>query len=306
MNRLGSREKGKGTREKMPRKSASFSLSLLAFPFSLVPFPLAALWIALWQPPSQPPPPPEEFGRRVRTALQLDYQVQKEFTYLERRRDVRISRLGKVTIGPLRTFEVFPSDRPGGTYKRLIEVDGKPVPPDELARRDAEHARDLRERDLRVRSDGTRQPAARSSQADEEQRDREAILADAIAVFQPAYVGRESVDGEPVLVADLKPRADARVTTREGRWMKRFAGRMWVAADDYQLVKIDMRAFDDITIGWGVVGRINTGSRVLYSRRRFEHAWLPAEVTYEASGRTLLFRPFQFTATTTFSGYKRR
>ena len=45
-------------------------------------------------------------------------------------------------------------------------------------------------------------------------------------------------------------------------------GRMWVAADDYQLVKIDMRAFDDISIGWGVVGRVNKGSRVLYLRRR--------------------------------------
>ena len=157
-----------------------------------------------------------------------------------------------------------------------------------------------------MRSEDARQRAERVSQADEEQRDRDAILADAIAVFQPTYVGRESVEGESVLIADLKPRAEARVTTREGRWMKRFAGRIWVAAEDYQLVKIDMRAFDDISIGWGVIGRINKGSRVLYSRRRFEHAWLPAEVTYEASGRTLLFRPFQFTATTTFSGYKRR
>jgi hypothetical protein len=299
MNRLGSRGKGQGTRDK------GQIFSLLACPLSLVPCPFV-LWILLWQPPSQPPPPPEEFGRRVRTALQLDYQVQKDFTYLERRRDVRISRLGKVTIGPFRTFEVYPSDRPGGTYKRLIEVDGKPLGPAELAKADAEHARDLREGDSRVRSEDARQRAERVSQADEEQRDRNAILADAIAVFHPTYVGRESVEGESVLVADLKPRAEARVTTREGRWMKRFAGRIWVAAEDYQLVKIDMRAFDDISIGWGVIGRINKGSRVLYSRRRFEHAWLPAEVTYEASGRTLLFRPFQFTATTTFSGYKRR
>ena len=147
--------------------------------------------------------------------------------------------------------------------------------------------------------------APRLSQAEEEQRDRNAILADAIAVFHATYVGRESVDGEPVLVADLKPRADARVTTREGRWMKHFDGQLWVAEADYQIVKIDMRAVDDITIGWGVVGRIHKGSRVLYSRRRFENAWLPAEITYEASGRTLIFRPFQFKVTTTYSDYRR-
>jgi hypothetical protein len=41
-------------------------------------------------------------------------------------------------------------------------------------------------------------------------------------------------------------------------------------------------------------------------RQRFENAWLPAETTYEASGRTLIFRPFQFKVSTTYSDYKRR
>ena len=34
--------------------------------------------------------------------------------------------------------------------------------------------------------------------------------------------------------------------------------------------------------------------------------WLPVETTYEASGRTLIFRPFQFNLTTTYSDYRRR
>jgi hypothetical protein len=267
------------------------------------------LCLTLWQTPhaaEAPPPPAEEFARRVRQALRLDYQVQSSFTYRERRRDIKLSKLGKVTIGPLRTFEVFPSDRPGGTYKRLVEVDGKPLTADQLATGDAEHARDLRETEARERRESAPERARRLEKAAGEQREREAILADAIAVFAPTFVGRESIDGERVLVADLKPRADARVVTREGRWMKRFAGRIWVAEADYQVVKLDMRAFDDITIGWGVVGRAHKGSRFYISRRRFENAWLPAEITYEASGRTLLFRPFQFSATTTFSDYKRR
>ena len=67
-----------------------------------------------------------------------------------------------------------------------------------------------------------------------------------------------------------------------------------------------MRAASDVTIGWGVVGRIHRGTRVLYARRWFENAWLPAETTYEASGRTLIFRPFQFKVTTTYSDYQRR
>jgi hypothetical protein len=271
----------------------------------MIPF---LLCLALWQTPhaAESRPPAAEFARRVREALQLDYQIQKAFTYRERRRDVKISKLGKVTIGPLRTFEVFPSDRPGGTYKRLIEIDAKPLTADQLAKGDAEHARDLREAEARERAESPSERARRLEKVAEEHREREAILADAMAVFAPTFVGREWIDGERVLVADLTPRADARVVTREGRWMKRFAGRIWVAEAGYHVVKLDMRAFDDITIGWGVVGRAHKGSRFYISRRRFENAWLPAEITYEASGRTLLFRPFEFTATATFSDYKRR
>jgi hypothetical protein len=254
----------------------------------------------------RPPPSREEFGRRVWQAFKLDYQLQKDFTYLERRRDVKISKLGKVTVGPLRTFEVFPSERPGGTYKRLIAIDGKRLAPEELAGRDAEHARDLDEAARRARTETPEQRKEREDEAAEEMRHRADMRADAVAVFEATSIARDTIDGHPVLVAELKPRADARVKTREGRWMKRFAGRVWVAADDYQLVKIDMRAFDDIGIGWGVIGRINKGSRLMYLRRRHGGVWLPAETTYEASGRTLLFRPFQIAVTTTYSDYKPR
>ena len=132
------------------------------------------------------------------------------------------------------------------------------------------------------------------------------MLEDAFRVFSATVVGQETIDGQSVLVADVKPRPNARVTTREGRWMTHFAGRIWVSNSDAQIVKVEMQAESDVTIGWGVVGRIHKGSRVRFVRRRFENVWLPAEATYAATGRTLLFRPFEFSVTTTYSDYKRR
>ena len=55
--------------------------------------------------------------------------MQQNFNYVERRRDVKFSALGKVSVGPLRTFEVFPSAEPGRTYKRLIAIDGTAARP---------------------------------------------------------------------------------------------------------------------------------------------------------------------------------
>jgi hypothetical protein len=249
---------------------------------------------------------PGEFARRVREAIQQDAQIQQDFTYLERRREVKISKLGKVTLGPPRTFEVIPAPTPGQTYKRLIAENGVPLPAEELARRDAEHQKDIAEARDRQRRESASQRSERLERAASEQREREQILNDAFRVYEARIEGRTTVDEQPVLITRLTPRRDADVSTREGRWMKQFEGQMWVAEADYQIVKIDMRATSDVTIGWGVVGRIHKGSRVLYVRRRFENAWLPAETTYEASGRTLIFRPFRFNVSTTYSDYKRR
>jgi hypothetical protein len=257
-------------------------------------------------PRQQPLPSSAELARRVREAVRLDYQVQAGYTYIERRRDLKISRFGKVTIGPLRTFQVVPSPVSGQTYKRLIAVDGQPLSAEELARRDAEHADDIKEAQARQARETPLERQERLERAAREQREREAILDDAFKAFDATLERREVVDGAPVLVARMTPRADPPVTTREGRWMTHFEGHLWVAEADYQIVKIDMRATSDVTIGWGVVGRIHKGSRVLYVRRRFDNAWLPAETTYEASGRTLIFRPFQFNVTTTYSDYRRR
>src|SRR6266540_5102442 len=80
-----------------------------------------------------------ELIRKVRDHLQLDSELQTQYTYLEKRRDVKVSKLGKVTVGSVRTFEVYPGDRPGRTYKRLIEIDGQRLAPAELDRRDDEH-----------------------------------------------------------------------------------------------------------------------------------------------------------------------
>jgi hypothetical protein len=245
------------------------------------------------------------FLHKVREATRLDYELQNGFSYLEERRDIRISTLGKVEVGAQRTFEVFPSSIPGRTYKRLIAVNGVPLTAEELARRDREHQKNLE----KLRADQAREtPGERKERLDNDAEalaERNAVLDDALAVFQGKFVGRETIDGVDVYVLTVTPREDARVRTRQGRWLKSFAGTVWITSADYQIVKLDMRAQDDVSIGWGILGRVHEGSRFVFARRRFEGAWLPSQVIFDATGRTLLFRKFDLDLVTTYSGYKR-
>jgi hypothetical protein len=87
--------------------------------------------------------------------------------------------------------------------------------------------------------------------------------------------------------------------------MRGFEGRIWIAETDDQIVKLDLRARQDVTIGWGILGRVREGSRFTFARRWFEGAWLPARVVFDARGRTLLFRSFDIDLVTTYSDYRR-
>jgi len=249
-----------------------------------------------------PLPTRESLMALVRAAARLDIDLQKDFVYIERRRDVKVGPLGKVSVGPLRTFEVFPSAEPGRTYKRLIAIEDRPLDPAELQRRDADHARDLAEETRRSRRDGS--DAQTRRRAEHARRQSLAILADALDLFELSPVSRELVDGEPTIEATMTPRPNARVSTREGGWMKQFEGRGWFVEADGQLARLDMHAVNDVSIGWGIIGRLHKGTRLVVERHRVGHTWLPGRLTFEATGRTLMFRPFELHLVTEYSDYK--
>jgi hypothetical protein len=251
-----------------------------------------------------PLPDRDVFIARVRSAIRLDEDLQKDFTYIERRRDVKVSALGRVSVGPLRTFEVLPSPEPGRTYKRLIAIDDKPLDPAELQRRDAEHQRDLDNDARKRRREPPTQQARRLERAARERREDMTILEDALALFEPSLVSRDIVDGETTVVVSLTPRPNARLSTREGSWMRQFQGRAWFAEEDGQLARLEMHATDDVSIGWGIVGRLYKGSRIVVERRRVGNLWLPARLTFEGTGRTLMFRTFELSLVRDYSGYK--
>jgi hypothetical protein len=257
-------------------------------------------------PPGKPLPKTADFIKRMRAAIRFDEDLQQAYTYLERRRDVKISMLGKVTVGPLRTFEVYPSNQPGRTYKRLIEIEGKPLPAAELAQRDEQHRRDVLAEVDRDKAETAAMKSARLAKEAQERREREAIVNDAFAIYEATVIGREVIDGEDVIVMWIAPRRNVNGRTREGGYMEKFAGKIWVVEADAQIVKLDLTAFDDIPVGYGIVGRVHQGARLEFARRRVNgETWLPALSHITATGRTLLFRPFTFDLKTDYTAYKK-
>lgn len=275
--------------------------------------PIRALAVAAWvavclaggTSAAQPPPPLPElsaFVAEVRKRLDPDRYTLSHYTYVERREEIDVTGFGKVQKGPVKVYEVYPSLEPGNTWKRLIEVNGRPLSKAELDRNDAIHRRHLLER--------TREsPAARAKREREDARDLaelRAAIDELFRLYEIRLVRRETLHGYPVIAVTLDPKPGYRPRTPEGQWMKKLRLRAWIHEHDYEVVRAEADAIADLTVGWGLIGRIHKGTSGRFDRTKVnDEIWLPRRSEVKAAGRSLIFRKFRLDAVTEWSDYRR-
>jgi hypothetical protein len=251
---------------------------------------------------TRPLPDLDAFKVEVRKRLRSDRLLQSQYTYVERREEIKVSKLGKVQAGPVKVYEVYPSAEPGNTYKRLISVDGVPLTPEELERNDRTHQRHVMERLSET-------PAAREKRQRKEAEDRrkEALAVDELfQLYEIRALGREQLDGHDMIVFSLTPRPGYRPRTDEGKVMARVRAKAWVSEADYQVTRVTFDVIEDITYGLGLLGRLYKGSTGMMARRRVNNeVWLPARVEIRIAGRALLVRKFAVDSVTTWSDYRK-
>jgi hypothetical protein len=254
----------------------------------------------------EPLPDVQAVALEVRKRVMSDRELQSRYTFIERREEIDISWLGKVSKGPVKTYEVYPSVEPGSTFKRLIAMDGKPVSAAELERQDRKHREDVLRELQRREHESPAERAKRATREAKERAEREAMYDEVLEAYNMKLLGREQIDGHPALVATLDPKPGYRARTEAGEFMKKVRGKLWVSERDYQIIRAEGEMIDDMTYGWGVIGRLYKGSRAIFERRRVNgEVWLPARAEFTGNGRAALFRKFSLNTVTTYSDYRK-
>lgn len=242
---------------------------------------------------------PSALLERVKANLRRERELLLEYAYRERRRAIKVSPLGKVSVGDEELYEVYPSSDPDVPLRVLVAVNGRPLTPKERAAWLASRGGDRRDESPRDRQDRLRREA-------EARRKAEQRFEDAFRVFRFELDGQEMLDGRLARIVLVRPRPEARTVSDAGRWMKKFEGRAWVSEGDAQLLRLELVAVDTIWIGLGIVGRVHEGTRITYTRRPDANGlWFPARARIEARGRTLLFRSFNVDSVTEWFDYRR-
>jgi hypothetical protein len=73
--------------------------------------------------------------------------------------------------------------------------------------------------------------------------------------------------------------------------VQKLAGRVWVDEQDFEVVRVEAKAVDDLTYGFGMFARIYKGTSVLWERQKVDgETWVPTRLEIRANARVLLFR----------------
>jgi hypothetical protein len=252
----------------------------------------------------RPLPDYDSFAAQVRKRLATDEERQSSYTYIERRTEQKVDSSGRPTSSSVKVYEIYPGLPGQELYRRLIEEDNRPVPPDALARKDRDRQEDVEKYLQAQSSESQRQKAAR--ERDKARRRLNAAVDDLFRIYDIRMIRREPVDGHGTILASLSPRPGVKPQTDDGKVMQNFKALAWISESDYEIVRVEIEAVDDLSFGLGLLARVHKGTTATFERRKVNNeAWLPAKVTWTASGRLLLLRRLRIRGVSEFSGYKK-
>jgi hypothetical protein len=210
----------------------------------------------------RPLPDPQPLFNAVRANLAKSQDEQNRFSYKERRTELDLNPFGHLGRGERRVIAVTPIEGGAAITRQLLERDGKAV----------------------TDSVPTRREVRRSGRGT-------SVVEDVAAMLDIRIDRRDRLEGRDAIVLSFKPRRDANPRTREGGLARSFEGQIWIDEQAKEVAKIDATAVDDLSFGYGVLGRLKEGATVSVRREPIAaDLWVPVSIRFNGEGRALLFR----------------
>src|SRR4029079_11922151 len=137
-----------------------------------------------------------------------------------------------------------------------------------------------------------------------EREEREAID-EVFAVYDIQLLGRETLEGISTILVTFKAKPGYKPKSRDAKILQHIAGRAWIAEDDHELAKLEAEIIDPLSIGAGLLAKVQKGSKVIFERRKINNEiWLPIRVDAVLNGRLFLLKGLNLRQLTEYSDHK--
>jgi hypothetical protein len=184
-------------------------------------------------------------------------------------------------------------DTKDGQIARTLLINGKPLTPEQRS------ADELRMKKL---VDDPSERAKRDKRAKEDEEKAEQMFKAIPDAFVFKYEGAEN--GQIRLSFFPNPHYNA--PTRELQVFRSMSGMIWVDRAGLRMSRLDGSLFEDVTFGWGLLGRLNKGGAfsVTQSRVADDH-WEIVSLDVKMSGHAVVFKTINVKQLQRITGFHR-
>jgi hypothetical protein len=178
---------------------------------------------------------------------------------------------------------------PDGIIARLVAINDKPLTPEQ---RKADDNRLDRLLDPAKMSEKTKQ-----QRADEQHSQK--LLRALPAAFDFTYSGTEMAPtGHQIIRLAFLPNANFVPPNFETQIYQGMKGYVWIDSQAMRVAKIDGTLFRDVNLGWGIIGRLNKGGRLVLEQADVGNGhWDTTRMELKFEGKVLLVKHLQLEET---------
>lgn len=229
-------------------------------------------------------PAPREIVRRSLAADEKNWELIRDYTFLERVEKRDLNREGKLKSKDVKTYDVTLLE--GSIYRRLVARDDKPLPAHEEAAEQKKLENSIQKR----RRESPKKRARRIRQYEKKRNENRAATKEIPEAFEFRLLGEESVDSRPAYVIEATPRPGYKPRGRRAKLLTKLKGKIWIDKADYNWVRAEAELIDTVSFGWFLV-RLAKGAKVEVETTRVnDEVWLPHRVWFTASARIALLK----------------
>jgi hypothetical protein len=264
---------------------------------------LLAAFLAVQDRP-KPLPELKPFLAELRKTLHTDRLLLSQYTYTEKRTFMQLDSNQRPKKTVINTFEVFPGSAERVGYRRQIVKDGKPLSAEEQKKEEQDLQKRIEDAE-RKRKQIT--AAERERNQAERMRRENQIIDDVFGVYEIEIAGREDMAGRPTILLKFRPgQTSYKPKTSEGKNMLHVAGKAWIDEQDHQVARVELEVIDPISIGLGILAKLQKGASIVSERRKFnDEIWLPVKTDVTLNARLLLLKGFNIRQINEYSDHKK-
>jgi hypothetical protein len=225
-----------------------------------------------------------EIVRRSIALEDRNAELSRNYTYLARQEQRETDSAGKIVKIESDTFDIMLLD--GSPYRRHVAHNDRPL----HAKDEAKEQEKLRaETDVRRKEtpEGRKQRIEDAERRRRRQRDPYKEIPNA---FNLKLAGEETIGGVAAYVIEATPKPGYQPQSRATRFFPHIKGRLWIARQDYEIIKIDAETLESVSLA-GFLLRMSKGSHIVIEASRVNNeVWMPTRAMLKGSVRIALVK----------------